>query len=154
MTMANGKTKTGEHVHEHSKRWSAKMSSYGGYVFVTPEYNYGMAGSTKNAIDFLYNEIINKPALIITYGIHGGKHSSEALKTTLEGMKLRVAKTRPALPFHGGRGPDMFAAAKGELGGDTKNDWEKEKKGEVEQGLKELEQLLREEVTPRKEGES
>lgn len=130
------------------------MTEYGGYVFVTPEYNYGIAGSTKNAIDFLYNEILGKPALIVSYGVMGGPKANEALKVTLEGMKLRVAETRPTLSWHGGQGPDLFAAAgKGVIGEDTLKDWNSEKKGEVLKGVEEFGVLLQEEVAPRKDGE-
>jgi NAD(P)H-dependent FMN reductase len=129
------------------------MAEYGGYVFVTPEYNYGIAGSTKNAIDFLYHEILGKPALIVSYGVVGGQKASDALKTSLEGMKLRVAETRPMLFWHGGQGPDLYAAAgKGVIGEDTLKDWNSEKKEEVLKGVEEFEVLLQEEVAPRKDG--
>lgn len=130
------------------------MGEYAGYVFVTPEYNYGIPGGTKNAIDFLYHDILGKPAVVLSYGVQGGKIANEALKTSLEGMKLRIAETRPMLPWHGGQGPDLFAAAgQGELGEDSKADWEKEKKEEIEKAVGELEKLLTEEVAPRKEDE-
>lgn len=37
--------------HEHTKRWSAEIASHDAYVLVIPEYNYSLAGGTKNAID-------------------------------------------------------------------------------------------------------
>jgi len=61
-------------------------------------------------------------------------------------MKLRVAETRIHLPFHGGFGPDAYAAGQGALGEDTKNDWEKEQKPEVLKALGQLEKLLKEPV--------
>jgi len=130
------------------------MAQFAAYIFVTPEYNFGIPASTKNAVDYLYNEIITKPAMVVSYGIQGGNKASESLKVTLEGMKLRVVKARPALPFHGGQGPDLFGAAgKGELGEDSRKDWEEEKKKDVLEGVTELEQLMREEVVPKKEGD-
>src|SRR5204862_4102995 len=65
---------------EHSKAWSAEMGRHDGYVFVIPEYNFGLAGATKNAVDYLYNELTAKPVLIVSYGIHGGTIASENLK--------------------------------------------------------------------------
>ena len=128
------------------------MSQFAAYIFVTPEYNFGIPASTKNAVDFLYNEITTKPAMVVSYGVKGGNNSSASLKTTLEGMKLRVVKVRPALPFHGGQGPDLFAAAgKGELGEESKKAWEQEKKTEVLEGVAELEELMKEEVVLNKE---
>ncbi|KAJ8098144.1 hypothetical protein POJ06DRAFT_239880 [Lipomyces tetrasporus] len=61
---------------EHNKRWSAKISEVDGYIFVTPEYSSNVPGSIKNGIDYLYNELWGKPAMVVTYGIRG------------EGMKL------------------------------------------------------------------
>jgi NAD(P)H-dependent FMN reductase len=107
----------------HSIAWSNEMAKYAGYVLVVPEYNYGVAGSTKNAIDYLYNEWTGKPAAIISYGIKGGALANDALDTTLKGMKLGVVATRPLLTFHGGIGPDLnLAMTKGELGEDTRKD--------------------------------
>ncbi|KAF5022835.1 hypothetical protein F66182_5129 [Fusarium sp. NRRL 66182] len=106
----------------HAIAWSAEIAKYDGYILVIPEYNYGLAGATKNAIDYLYNEWIGKGAVVVSYGIYGGNRASEQLAGTLKGMKLKVVETRPALKFHGGAGPDMFlAAGTGQLGEDTKN---------------------------------
>lgn len=130
------------------------MAQFDAYIFVTPEYNHGIPASTKNAIDYLYNEIITKPAMIVSYGVGGGKNASESLKVTLEGMKLRLVKIRPALPFHGAMGSDLFAAAgMGELGEDTRKDWEENKKKDVLEAVAELEQLVSEEVILKKKGE-
>ena len=35
----------------HTKAWAAKIDSFDGYVFVTPEYNHSTSGALKNAID-------------------------------------------------------------------------------------------------------
>ncbi|KAF5605711.1 nadph-dependent fmn reductase [Fusarium pseudocircinatum] len=106
----------------HSIAWSNEIKKYDGYIFVIPEYNFGLAGGTKNAVDYLYNEWIGKGVLIISYGIFGGKSASEQLDKTLKGMKLNVVDTRPALGFHGGVGDDLWLAGAGKLGDDTKKD--------------------------------
>jgi NAD(P)H-dependent FMN reductase len=46
----------GTYPKEHTKKWAAKVASFDGYVFVTPEYNHGICGALKNAIDFLFAE--------------------------------------------------------------------------------------------------
>ena len=46
----------GQYTKEHTKKWSAKINSFDAYVFVTAEYNHGIPGALKNAIDFLYKE--------------------------------------------------------------------------------------------------
>jgi NAD(P)H-dependent FMN reductase len=44
----------GRYANAHTKRWASRIASFDGYVFVTPEYNHGVSGSLKNAIDYLY----------------------------------------------------------------------------------------------------
>lgn len=136
----------GQFAHAHSKAWSAAIQAYAGYIWVVPEYNYGVGGGTKNAIDYLYNEWIGKPAVVVSYGIQGGQIVSEQLARTLDGMKLKVAPTKIQLPFAGGAGPDMFAAAgQGVLGDDTKKGWvEKGLDQEVLKAWEELKGLLEE----------
>ncbi|KAM0208057.1 hypothetical protein ACHAQD_005344 [Fusarium lateritium] len=112
----------GSFTQPHSIAWSAEISKYDGYVFVIPEYNHGLSGATKNAIDFLYNELVGKGAMIVSYGIFGGLQASTQLEGTLKGMKLNVAETRPALSFHGNVSSDLWLAAEGKLGDDTRKD--------------------------------
>src|ERR1700712_5603892 len=61
----------GQYVHEHTKAWSRAISAYDGFVFVTPQYNWGYPAPLKNAIDYLYAEWQGKPAVIVSYGFHG-----------------------------------------------------------------------------------
>lgn len=128
----------------HAAAWSAEIEKYDAYVLLANEYNYGMSGATKNAIDYLYHAWIGKPILIVSYGIMGGGNASDQLKTVLEGMKLRVCGVRPQLGFKGAqKGTDMYAAMQGILGEETVELWNAEKKGEVIKGVEELEALLK-----------
>jgi multimeric flavodoxin WrbA len=43
-----------------------------GFVFVTPEYNYGPAAVLKNAIDWVYPEWQRKAACFVSYGSVAG----------------------------------------------------------------------------------
>jgi NAD(P)H-dependent FMN reductase len=79
-----------KYVHEHSRRWAREIAQHDGYVLVSPEYNYGMPGSVKNAIDYLYHPWKGKPIAIVTYGLDGGKTSSEQLENTFRRMGLQV----------------------------------------------------------------
>lgn len=45
-----------QYAHAHTRAWSEVIREFDGYIFVTPEYNHGMPGSLKNALDFLYKE--------------------------------------------------------------------------------------------------
>lgn len=53
-------------------RTSRDPTTHDGYVFVTPEYNHGVPGALKNALDFLYAEWNNKAAAFVSYGPAGG----------------------------------------------------------------------------------
>ncbi|KAK2811683.1 hypothetical protein FQN50_002029 [Emmonsiellopsis sp. PD_5] len=129
--------------HSHSLKWSAEMKKHAGYVFVIPEYNSGIAGGTKNAIDYLMHEIKGKPALVVSYGIYGGSSASEQMCHVLGGIGLKVSKARPQLGFkNGGKGPDAFEAMKGTLPDTTKEVWEKEKVEDVLNGFGEVIDIL------------
>ncbi len=77
---------------EHTKAWSAKINSFDAYIFVTPEYNHGIPGALKNAIDFLYHEWNNKAAGFVSYGSAGGVRSVEHLRLVM--AELQIADVR------------------------------------------------------------
>jgi len=87
----------GQYEHEHTKRWSRRVSSYDGFVFVFPQYNWGYTAVLKNALDFLYAEWHDKAAAIVTYGTHGGGRGAEQLKQVLQGIGMRNTATNPKL---------------------------------------------------------
>jgi NAD(P)H-dependent FMN reductase len=82
----------GQYTQEHTKRWAAKIASFDGYVFVTPEYNHGISGALKNAIDYLYREWNNKAAGFVSYGSIGGARAVEQLRLVMG--ELMVADVR------------------------------------------------------------
>jgi NAD(P)H-dependent FMN reductase len=84
---------TGSYSHPHTKTWSAAITSFDGYVFVTPEYNHGTSGALKNAIDFLYHEWTDKAAGFIGYGYTMGARAIENLRLVM--ASLQVATVRP-----------------------------------------------------------
>jgi NAD(P)H-dependent FMN reductase len=88
---------TGRYAHDHTRAWSEKISGAAAVVFVTPQYNWGYPAVLKNAIDHLYHEWRDKPAVIVTYGGHGGTKCSEQLKQVAGAVKMSVAATTPAL---------------------------------------------------------
>ena len=68
-----------------------------GLVFVTPEYNYGVPGVLKNAIDWAsrpaYESVLKeKPCFIVSTsgGALGGVRAQAQLKYTLNGVLARV----------------------------------------------------------------
>ncbi|KIW15117.1 hypothetical protein PV08_07904 [Exophiala spinifera] len=113
------------YTHEHSKRWARDIARHDGYVLISPEYNYGIPGGVKNAIDYIFHPWKGKPIALVTYGLSGGKHASDQLEYILSRMGLKVASVRPQLPFIGGpTGADTGAAMiSGELGKSSLDDW-------------------------------
>lgn len=81
-----------KYTKDHTKRWSAKITSLDGFIFVTPEYNHSTSGALKNAIDFLSIEWANKAAGFVGYGSSFGARAVEHLRLIL--AELRVATTR------------------------------------------------------------
>ncbi|WP_223881277.1 NADPH-dependent FMN reductase [Nesterenkonia ebinurensis] len=59
-------------AHDHTKQWGEVIGSFDGFVFVTPEYNHGVPGPLKNAIDYLFYEWNDKAAGFVSYGANGG----------------------------------------------------------------------------------
>ncbi|CAO3615246.1 unnamed protein product [Cunninghamella blakesleeana] len=85
------------YVHELTNLWSQKIASMDAFIFVTPQYNHGYPASLKNALDFLYYEWVNKPAIICSYGSRGGGKAAEQLKQVLLGLKMIPMDTMPAI---------------------------------------------------------
>ncbi|MBA2891973.1 NAD(P)H-dependent FMN reductase [Nonomuraea soli] len=80
---------TGRYVHQHTKDWSATVSSADAFVLVMPEYNHAFNAPLKNALDFLHREWEHKPVGFVSYGgLSGGLRAVELLKPVL--VKLRM----------------------------------------------------------------
>lgn len=82
-----------QYEHEHTRAWSRLVSSYDGFLFVFPQYNWGYPAPLKNALDFLYHEWSGKPASYVTYGTRGGNKGAEQISGVLEGLKMRELDT-------------------------------------------------------------
>jgi NAD(P)H-dependent FMN reductase len=87
----------GQYSKEHTKAWSEKIDSFDAYVFVTPEYNHGIPGSLKNAIDFLYKEWNNKVAGFVSYGSAGGVRAVEQLRLVMAELKVATVRAQVSL---------------------------------------------------------
>ena len=82
---------------EQQQPWAEKMNELDGYIFVTPEYNHGVSSALKNALDYVYNELNDKAAGIVSYGSAGGVRSAEQLRTFLSEFQVAHVRTQPAL---------------------------------------------------------
>ena len=87
----------GQYTKAHTKAWAAKIGSFDGYVFVTPEYNHGISGALKNAIDFLFKEWINKAAGFVGYGGAGGVRAVEHLRLVMAEVQVATVRNQVAL---------------------------------------------------------
>src|SRR5438270_2910694 len=87
----------GQYSKPHTKAWAAKIGSFDGYVFVTPEYNHGTSGALKNAIDFLFAEWNNKAAGFVGYGSAGGVRAVEHLRLVLAEVQVATVRNQVAL---------------------------------------------------------
>jgi NAD(P)H-dependent FMN reductase len=74
------------------KKWTAEIAAADGFIFVTPEYNYGPAAVLKNAIDWVYPEWNRKAAAFVSYGGAAGARSVQQLRETA--TELQIAPVR------------------------------------------------------------
>lgn len=89
---------TPHYVHEHTRAWSKTVRQYDGFIFVTPQYNWSIPASLKNALDYLYWEWNGKPAGIVTYGGKGGGKAGDHLQQILTGLRMKTVSIIPGLP--------------------------------------------------------
>ena len=85
------------YVSAATTRWSEQVAAARAVVFVTPQYNWGYPAPLKNAIDHLYREWKDKPALIVSYGSHGGDKCARQLREILGGLDMRLTAAMPGL---------------------------------------------------------
>jgi chromate reductase, NAD(P)H dehydrogenase (quinone) len=88
----------GERVPEPVRALKAAIAESDGVVLISPEYNYGMSGVLKNALDWAsrpaYNSVLkHKPAAIMTASpsFVGGARAQMQLRQTLASTLSRVA---------------------------------------------------------------
>lgn len=78
---------------EYAKKWSSKIAEADGYIFVTAEYNHGVPGVFKNAVDFLYNEWNNKAVGFVGYGTVGGARAIEQWRQIAAEVQMADVRT-------------------------------------------------------------
>ena len=85
---------------DHTKRWSAIVDAADAFVFVTPEYNYGLAPALVNALDYLAKEWAYKPAGFVSYGgVSGGTRSVQMAKMIMTSLKIMPIPEAVTIPF-------------------------------------------------------
>jgi NAD(P)H-dependent FMN reductase len=86
--------------HEHTKAWSARVDAADAFVFVLPEYNYGITAPLKNAIDFLHMEWKYKPVGLVSYGgVSAGLRAAAMVRQVMSGVKATTITDAVSIPF-------------------------------------------------------
>ena len=77
---------------ERVQAWSRAIDSCDAYIFVTPEYNHGVPGALKNAVDSLGQEWVGKTVSLVGYGSVGGVRAIENWRTVLANFSMQVTR--------------------------------------------------------------
>jgi NAD(P)H-dependent FMN reductase len=83
------------YAHPVVQKWTAQIGEAEAYIFVSPEYNHGIPGVLKNAIDWVSPEWRRKPATFVSYGGVSGARGVEHLR--LIACELQMAALRSAM---------------------------------------------------------
>jgi NAD(P)H-dependent FMN reductase len=80
------------------KKWTAAIGASDGFIFVTPEYNYGPPAVLKNAIDWVYPEWNRKAAAFVSYGGAMGARSVQQLQEVVIEVQLAPIRSSVHIP--------------------------------------------------------
>src|SRR3979409_276112 len=80
------------------QRWTAAIAQSDGFVFVTPEYNYGPSAVLKNAIDWDYHAWNRKVAGFVSYGSAMGARGVQQRRQTAIELQLAPIRARGPIP--------------------------------------------------------
>lgn len=83
-----------QYPHDSVIRWSRAIDEAEAVLIVSPEYNHGIPGVLKNAIDWLWEEWSDKPTGIVTYagGPIGGARAAIQLREVLGHVGVRLSR--------------------------------------------------------------
>src|SRR5580700_6310275 len=80
------------------KKWTAEIARSDGFIFVTPEYNYGTSAVLKNALDWVYPEWNRKAAAFVSYGSAMGARGVQQLRETAIELQLAPIRSSVYIP--------------------------------------------------------
>ena len=82
------------------QKWSELVSAADGFIFIVPEYNAGYPGALKNALDLLYKEWNNKPALFVGHsgGPSGGQNALKQLEEVVLELNMIAIAPKVLIP--------------------------------------------------------
>lgn len=76
-------------------RWANRLAPFDGYVFMVAEYNHGLPGVLKNALDYGSLQFNRKPAAFVGYGGTGAARSIEQIRLVMSAVG--AAPLRPTV---------------------------------------------------------
>ena len=76
---------TGQYTQAHTRKWSEKIISFDGFVFVTPEYNHAPPAALKNAAGF------------VGYGTMGAVRAVEELRILMGALMIADVRAQVML---------------------------------------------------------
>lgn len=79
---------------EAVQKWGAAVDAFDAYVFVTPEYNHGVPGGFKNAVDSLGPEWVGKAVGFVSYGSAGGTRAVEQWRQIMGNFNAYVVRNQ------------------------------------------------------------
>lgn len=89
-----------QYTHDHTKAWAARVERADAFVFVAPEYNFGIAAPLKNALDYLQKEWAYKPASFVSYGgVSGGLRAVQMAKQIITTLGMYAIPQQVIIPF-------------------------------------------------------
>jgi NAD(P)H-dependent FMN reductase len=91
-------------------RSGEKIEGFDGYIFVTAEYNHGIPGVLKNAIDYVAHVFAKKPAAYVGYGGVGAARAIEQLR--LVNIEQQIAPLKSAMHIGGADFVDVLLYGK------------------------------------------
>lgn len=80
-----------------AQRWSEAIDACDAYVFVTPEYNHGVPGGLKNAVDSLGPEWMGKAIGFVSYGSLLGSRAVEQWRQIVANFSMVDIRAQAAL---------------------------------------------------------
>src|SRR5579864_3586784 len=80
------------------QKWTAAIAQSDGFVFVTPEYNYGPSAVLKNALDWVYPEWNRKAAAFVSYGSAMGARGVQQLRENMIEIQLVPVRSSVHIP--------------------------------------------------------
>ncbi len=88
------------YTHEHTRQWSERVNNLDAFVMVVPEYNFGMAPTLLNALNFLFREWAYAPVGFVSYGgVSGGTRGVQMAKQVVTTLKMMPIPESVTLPF-------------------------------------------------------